>query len=198
MAVVLPEGYDELINAYYRKNVAVKKNTRHRNLAFVESVVGSIMGYIGKVDDRFDTVATRYGEFCKLGPKYGDHFQYSVKLLLPAPVKYVRTPNVPDASGNYRARTYGFDRQPRADMDVQGRPLGNGEPMTRIYRSLGVTDTGLALTGPPYRHGYMETTWDDPEWDDLVRQGDVIPFLVKQRFQKLLHRARIHLDLEGK
>jgi hypothetical protein len=190
------EEMDELLEEYYGNNVAEKKKTSLKNFEFVDSTVRDILEEINSTDKRFCLKVFQFGAFCqKLTIAAADEFKYAVKLKVPGPVKWIS-----GQSPSYTPRTYSFNKSPGEDLDLHGRPLADGEPLTRIPKDLKVVPSDSALPIPEYAYGYVQPVDDTKasEWKDLMVNGDVIPFLAKQRLQKLLRLARTELDLGGK
>lgn len=165
---------------YYHDNVEIRNTARQASIDTVMPKVTSILQYVHEQDPRFSDEPLEQGSYWQgLKVDRPDEFDLAVPLCEVDELQWCAS----------KLRYYDFNRDTK-------------DKLTTIPEDLEVVYMDVPLPEPS--EGFYCITLESPEsdiWansDDMFFDDDLIPFLVRKRFKKLLIEAVRKLKLRSK
>lgn len=199
----MDNSWNAPLRRYYEKEVAL---SRRETKGYVETFMPNVMkilDYVNKKDQRFCKEPLRVGSYWRgLKVSKADEFDFDIPL---AKIEICSWTGTGDRE---EKRYYGFNQSVivNSQMNVYAKPPERHvqvipDKLQTFPDDLEVVSTKLPLPPPPDGYQFFQRGETFPMWmnsSDLVRDGDIVPYLVRRKLKELLIKALRDLNLQGK
>ena len=181
--------WNKALNRYYADKVKMsKENTRQAKVAAIP-IVRNIVGEIHRLDSRFSEQPHHEGSFYQ-GLKVGKADEFDMNVVLTGIGKLTWN----DFSST-TWRQYEFNDGPLSEDPCKTFPYDR--EIVRAERLWYFPLMNKSLEYPPYGYCFVRLERNKPN-EDLIFDGDLIPYLVKKKLKDLLATALTNLHLRDR